>query len=257
MYTMKYLGCFLLIVVCCTACSRKTEFDGRPKRKFSTSFESLNDFAGFYIVPPFYRNTSSHQLSGEIVHSGSFAHKAWIFGANPESTPTLNNNHRAYPTIQLYKTPGGSFRTPCYITFWVWADFNLAPRSPENEWISFATFSTDSSDNWNRTILSNLSYDGFVHLMHVPEQGRQDYLFATKSVKFPMRQWVKIKIYLDTRPNMGYAKIWQNDTLVSYAVIAGGNGLLAQAHFGLYASPSLSKGTIYNDDLEIKEVTGE
>ena len=49
----------------------------------------------------------------------------------------------------------------------------------------------------------------------------------------------------------------KNGTLVSYAKIYDGNGLLAQAHFGLYAAPSVPAGTIYNDDIEIREVNAE
>lgn len=254
---MKFLQYFAMIILCCTGCRRNKVVQEENFTKFSTSFESVNDFSGFYIVPQNYKNTASHQLSNEIIHSGNFSHKAWIYGVNPESSPLQNNNHRAYPTIQFQKTAGGVFRTPCYISFWVWVDIKLEPHIPENQWLSFATLTTDSSDNWSRTILANLSHDGFVHLMHVPLQGKQDHLFQTQTVKFPMKQWVHLKIFLDTRPGMGYAEIWQNDTLVSHARIADGNGLLAQAHFGLYASPSLSKGVIYNDDLEIREVKKE
>jgi hypothetical protein len=254
---MKFILYSALIIVFCTMCSRNKEVPEAYYKKFSTSFESVNDFSGFYIVPQNYKNTCSHQISNELIHSGNFSHKAWIFGANPESSLLQNNNHRAYPTIQFHKTADGVFRTPCYITFWVWADIKLEPHSPENQWLSLATFSTDSSDNWSRTILANLSYDGFVHLMHVPVQGKQDYLFQSTTVKFPMKQWVEIKIFLDTRPGTGYAKIWQNGTLISYAKIADGNGMLAQAHFGLYAAPSVSKGVIFNDDLEIREVDRE
>lgn len=202
-------------------------------------------------------NSSFHQQSAGLVHSGNFSHKAWIIGANPESTPVQNNNHRGYPTIQFQKTKEGVFHTPCYITFWVWTDIELTSHRPENQWLSFATFTTDSTDNWSRTILVNVSYDGFVHLMHVPLQGQKDWSFQTTTIKFPQKQWVKIKIYLDTRPATGYAKVWQDDVLVSYARIADGNGILAQAHFGLYAAPSIAKGSIYNDDLVIREVNNE
>ena len=176
---------------------------------------------------------------------------------NQESTATWNNNHRGYPTIQFQKTPGGCFHTPCYIDWWVWLDMPLVAHTPEKQWFSFATFTTDSTDHWSRTVLVNLSYDGYLHLMHVPLQRQKIWLFQPNVLPFPQKEWVHIKVYLDTRPNVGYAKVWQNGQLVSYAKIADGNGLLAQAHFGLYAAPSISKGTVYNDDLEIKEVSGE
>jgi hypothetical protein len=202
-------------------------------------------------------NSSSHELSTEKFHTGTSSHKAWIVGTNPESTVSQNNNHRGYPTIQFQKLPGGVFHTPCIISFWVWLDMDLVAHSPEDQWFSFATLTTDSTDNWSRTILVNLSNNGFVHLMHVPLQGQQDWLLQTNTIPFPKKEWVNIKIYLDTRPGSGYAKVWQNGVLVSHATITDGNGLLAQAHFGLYAAPSISSGTVYNDDLEIKEVSGE
>jgi len=247
----------LLFISGLTMCKKITEPEETAHKTFYTSFETIDDFQDFNIVPQNYMNSSSHQLSGEEVHSGSFSHKAWIYATNPESSQIQNNNHRAYPTIQFRKTVGGVFHTPCYITFWVWTDMNLIAHSPENQWQSFATFTTDSTDNWSRTILVNLSHDGIVHLMHVPYQGQNDWLFQTKSIEFPQKRWVKLKIYIDTRPLIGYAKVWQNDSLVSYAKILDGNGLLVQAHFGLYAAPSVSSGVIYNDDLEIKEVDYE
>jgi|CXWL01.1.fsa_nt_gi hypothetical protein len=255
--TIKTFFWGLLIISNFGMCQKKKEPAASTHRIFTTSFESINDLANFYIVPQNHMNSSSHQQSTEVVHSGTFSHKAWIYGVNPESTATQNNNHRGYPTIQFQKTSGGVFHTPCYISFWVWADMGLAAHTPENQWLSFATLTTDSTDSWSRTILANLSYDGFLHLMHVPLQGQSDWLFQTTTVKFPQKQWVKIKIYLDTRPNIGYVKLWQNDTLVSYSKISDGNGVLAQAHFGLYAAPSVSSGVIYNDDLEIRETDGE
>ena len=252
-----YLLEIILPVFLFSMCQKNSTTSTTNHRVFSTSFESVNDFNGFYIVPQNYMNTSSHELSTEKVHSGTYSHKAWVYGTNPESTPNQNNNHRAYPTVQFQKTVEGVLHTPCYITLWVFVDMNLVAHTPENQWLSFATFSTDTSNTWKRTICVNLSYDGFVHLMHVPLQGQKEWLFQTNSVKFTQNKWVKLKVYLDTRPQTGYAKVWQNDTLVSYARISDGNGTLAQAHFGLYAAPSVSSGVIYNDDLEIREVDNE
>ena len=72
-----------------------------------------------------------------------------------------------------------------------------------------------------------------------------------------MREWARIDVLIDFNSVNGYAKLWQNGTLVSYARVEGGNDGLAQAHFGLYASAPGSSGTIYNDKLRIKEVSGE
>jgi hypothetical protein len=220
-----------------------------PPRMFQTSFESVDDFSGFYIVPQYPDNTtnSDHALSTEQVHSGTYSHKGWILASNPESTPTQNNNHRAYPTVQLYKTEDGAYRTPVLIEFWVWLDVTLAP----GEWFSFATLDHTTSDTWD-AVLVNLSDQGFVHLMHVPYNGQGDRLYQTDSVVFPMRQWVKLTIELDFNGPGGYTKVWQDDVLVSSALVKRGYGF-TQAHFGLYAPPSMSSGVVYNDDLTIWE----
>ncbi len=235
----------------------KTEDEAMAKRVYTTSFEMADDFAGFYLTPQNYLNTSFHELNDSIVRSGNFSHKAWIHGANQPSTYSQNNNHRAYPTIQLYKTAKGSFNTPCYITFWVWLDMDLhANAVGENDWFSLATFTDDETDNWNRTVLVNLSYDGCVHLMHVPDQGQQEHIFQTSADKFPQKEWVEIKLFLDFSSN-GYSKVWQNGTMVSHANIRGLSNRLSQAHFGLYCSPQINSGLVYNDDLRIEEVDKE
>ncbi|MBI5076402.1 MAG: hypothetical protein HZB62_14725 [Nitrospirae bacterium] len=179
---------------------------------------------------------------------GNNSHKGWIYAANPPSTLTQNNNHRAYPTIQLYKTAGGAYKTPVLIEFWVWLDVNLSP----GEWFSFATLDHTTSDSWD-AVLVNLSDQGFVHLMHVPYSGQGERTFQTSTLKFPMKQWVKLTVSLHFDSDRGYAKVWQDDQLVSQADVKRGAGFLTQAHFGLYAPPSLSSGVIYNDDLLIKE----
>ncbi|MBU4205127.1 hypothetical protein KKH26_03060 [Patescibacteria group bacterium] len=139
----------IVILIVSGISTNRPEQKGEP-RIFQTSFESVDDFNGFYIVPQNHLNSSTHELSSEKVHGGSYSHKAWIYDTNEPSTIILNNNHRAYPTVQLQKTPGGSFKTPVMITFWVWLDVNLSKRSPENEWFSFATLTQDPSDKWSR-----------------------------------------------------------------------------------------------------------
>lgn len=49
--------------------------------------------------------------------------------------------------------------------------------------------------------------------------------------------------------------LWMDGTLISTANVSGGCGVLEQTHFGLYASPTVSAGAIYNDDLRIEEVS--
>lgn len=226
-------------------------------RNFATSFESVYDFSGFYLVPQNYHNSCSHDLSTEQFHTGPSAHKGWIYSSYLPSSPFVNNNHRGYPTIQLHKTAGGSFVTPCLITLWVWLDVTLRAASPENEWFSLATIADDTSDSWSNVVVVNVSYDGFLHLMHVPSPGQKQYLYQTNTLQFPMQQWVKMEIYVDFNSENGYIKVRQDGTLVSHARVYCRKKRLAQAHFGLYAPPSLSSGVVFNDDLLIQEVDSD
>ena len=252
---IKFIALLFPIVLLFFSC-KKTILEVE-KRNFTTSFESVDNFSGFYITPQEHLNTSYHTLSDSIVHSGTYAHKAWINGSNPPSTATINNNHRGYPTIQLYKTTKGSFQSPCYITLWIWLDMELkANLTGENDWFSIATFTDDDSDNWDRTVLVNLNYDGIVHLQHTINSGVNDYIFQTSTITFPQREWVEIKVYLDFSTGK-YAKVWQNGQLVSHANLDNIENKIAQAHFGLYCPPQMISGVVYNDDLQIEMVDRE
>src|ERR1700687_1150046 len=196
-------------------------------RTFSTSFESIDDFAGFYIEPQNHMGTASHEQSVEQVHSGTYAHKGWIYGANPPSTPTVNNGHRGYPTVQLYKTAGGGYACPCDVTLWVWLDM---PLDDPGQWFSFATLTPDPTDTWGRVVGVNISAanpapgaapGGVVHLMHAPTQCERNPTFHTSTIQFPFRQWVELKIRIDFDPNHGHAEVWQDGQLVSAAAVNG------------------------------------
>jgi hypothetical protein len=235
-------------------------------RVYQSSFESLNDFSGFYIVPPGDYD-SDHALSPENVHSGTLSHKAWIL--RPRDTDNdgpVYLPHRAYPTIQLQKTPGGVFQTPCLITLWVNLDVALQDRGPGmiDDWFSFMTFTTDPTDAWKPVVVVNYGLNGYVYLGHVPREQEQIHTYQAGpgndpggALRFPQRQWTRLDVYLDMDPVNGQAKVWQNGALVSSALIEGGNGTLAQAHFGLYSSAATFPGVVYNDDLRIQEVADE
>ncbi len=258
---------------------------------FSSGFEAISDFDGHYIVPPDHRGTTSHELSTEQVHSGTYAHRAWMYGVN-EVVPGENTNHRGYPTVQLSRNDGVLLGR-VLVEFWVWLDVELN-SSPNEDWFSFATFTAYDDDHWLRTYLVNLDPEGFVHLMHVPSQSvRVHDIFQTEDVRFPQREWVKLTVYADhTSDNVyesPFIRVWQDDVLVSSARFsprlsefermvgldrdcvreAEGEGIagveascglryagdgLAQAHFGMYAPPLLTTGTVYNDDLSIYRV---
>lgn len=255
--TVTIIACvvvlFFVVAICIRgnkSSSHNKSVQGGDLRIFKTSFESVDDFKGFYIVPQDYKSAASHDLSVEQVKSGIYAHKGWVYKKNELSTVVTNNNHRGYPTIQLYKTKGGAFKTPVLIEFWVWLDIELV----KGEWFSFATFDHTTSDTWD-PVLVNLSDEKIVHIMHTPFNGQGERIFQTTDIKFPMRTWVKLTACLDFDADHGNIKVWQNDQLVSEAEIGKGraDGFLTQAHFGLYAPPSVSRVVVYNDYLIIKE----
>ncbi len=238
-----------------------------PPRTFETSFEAVSDFNGFYIESGGSFD-SGQELSGENVHHGALAHKAWIIQARAADNDGWEYRpHRAYPTINFQWTPDGIYRTPCLVSLWVYLDMPLEFRPPGkiNDWMSFVTLTPDSSDDWVRTVLVNVGPDGYARLMHVPRQGEQTYIYQagangndpTGALKFRQKEWVRLDVYIDFSPSGGYAKVWQNQQLVSHAAVEGGAGGLAQAHFGLYASAAVPSGTVYNDHMRIREVGGE
>ncbi len=217
---------------------------------FQSGFEDVADFSPFYITPTGPDTDTRQELSGIDPFSGQFAHRAWITRANPPSTIWTNNNHRGYPTIQFHKTETGPVATPVCITLQVWADIDLRARPGEDQWLSLATLTDDASDRWKRTVLVNVVRDGRVILQHVPKQGQQAHVFQSSSLRFPFREWVDLQIELDLR-EPAHAKVWINGELVSHAHVDGMGTRLAQAHFGLYAAPSLTAGEVRNDDLRI------
>jgi len=261
-------------------------------KSFSSSFELLNDFNGFYLTPVPHLNTTYQQLSVDKFVSGTQSHKAYIQGVNSVISG-VNTNHRGYPTVQMYKRPSlGVFYGKTLIEFWVNANFTILPQA-NKEWISLATFTSYADDMWSRGFLINVNSDYRIHLMHVPENGQSvTDIYQTTTINFPMNKWVKITALIDfgtsNKYNSQYIAVWQDGQLVSAARMtnrltveyartqnlpcAAGlpltatiqdfenacgltfvNGL-AQCHFGLYAPPLMDSGVMYNDDLKITEI---
>ena len=57
-------------------------------------------------------------------------------------------------------------------------------------------------------------------------------------------------------PQNGFIEVFQDRVRVARAKVSGGNGRLEQAHFGMYAIPSLTTGKLCNDDLRITSARG-
>jgi len=267
--TANFLSRCLLLVIASTVAQAQTQANVPWNRinlnetnyppnfqTYYTGFESVAEIVAlnYYITPQQHLGTSYHNISNEQEKKKKNAHKGWMSGTNPSY-----NNHRAYPTFQFHKGTAPvkrSFNTPCYVYLSVYLD---APQMLgfKGQWFSLATLSMDPSDAWNRVICVNVGQEGYLHLMHVPNQGEAVRIYQnTTSNSFPMRQWVQIKIYIDFGiNNKGIAAAWQDGVLMSVANVYGGKGKLEQAHFGLYASPELATATVFNDELTIVEVT--
>lgn len=260
-------------------------------KKFKAGFESASDFDGFYITP--YNNgTSHHEFTDINKISGINSNHGYITGANP-ILPGQNTNHRAYPTIQMYKKPSlDTFYGKVLIEFWVNVNFPLYPIENKN-WVSLASFTSYADDYWSKELLINLDSNYIINLTNAPDTNQSIHdIYQTDSIVLNTNQWAKITVLIDytidNTYNSQYAAVWQNGQLVSasrinnrltvdsaralnrpcstnlpstatvqdYENACGLNYVngLAQAHFGLYAAPLLSSGEIFNDDLSITEI---
>jgi hypothetical protein len=216
---------------------------------FTTGFENDADLAGFYVTPQ--SAMTRHEIRTGGAHTGNRAHVGWltgVVGVEPIDGP----NHRGYPTIQLPRRPVGTCSTPCLIEFWARVDdVQLDP----GEWFSLGTFSSDPSNQWSRVVTVNVGWQGWLHLFHVPNHGVGGWDLQRTDVPFPQGRWVRITTWLDLHPEHGSAAVWQDGVLVSAARVQGGDDSLDQMHFGLYAPPSLTRGSVANDDISVFRVT--
>lgn len=217
----------------------------------SVPFERDAEVAGWYVTPQ--TALTHHGRAGDVVHQGHFAHKAWVTGANLDNSEPDGPNHRGYPTLQFMRRPRGCV-TPCLVDLWVWADIPLAA----GEWFSVATLTASQGSVWvGQTI--NVGSEGWLHTMHVPSPGLAQRVYQRTDLPFPRRSWVRVRIVVDYRATGGAIAVWQDSTLVSVARIdpavdENGLGVLNQAHFGMYAPPSVASGVIYNDALTVSEL---
>ncbi len=258
---------------------------------FSWSYESIDAFSDFYIVPQNHRNSASHNLTSEKSFRGHSSHKAWIYSENPQQANT-NTNHRAYPTLQLKKTKLGIVKTAVLVEFYVWADIELFPKEGK-DWFSLATFTSYDDTQWARSYLINVDRNYKVHLMHVPAQGKsRPDITPNQQVTLPRQKWSKITAYIDYTRDNRFASpmiaVWVDGVIASAStfndriapdsfsaarkpkcldgwagqLLAEAEKLcglkyeagLAQLHLGLYAPPLLTQGVIYNDELSISEI---
>jgi hypothetical protein len=218
----------------------------RLRRVYRTGFERDADLAGFYVTPQ--SPLTRHAVASGGARRGQRGHVAWLTGQTG-SEPIDGPNHRGYPTIQLRKRPAGACVSPCLIQFWARVDGFAALDS--GEWLSLATFTSDPSDGWRRVVTVNVGWEGWLHLFHVPDQGLGERSFQRTDRPFPRGRWVRITTWLNLHPDHGAAAVWQDGKPVSAARVRGGDDSLDQLHFGLYAHPALTSGTVRNDDVVV------
>jgi hypothetical protein len=163
-------------------------------------------------------------------------YKGWIVGTAPDS-------HRAYPLLHT------DVRTPVVNTFMVYLDADYSTMRPE-EWIHFGTWG--NANEW--AVLTMSVRDRHLVFAHAdPFEG--EYIGPQPQVTFPLRRWVRFTVYLQYDGTNGFAQVWQDGVPMLRAKLpqlghsAGTN--LQRAHWGMYASGSISKAVQYNDDINI------
>ena len=220
-----------------------------PIKRITIPSNNVNDYQGYVVL-----NSTAISLSTEHSEDGQPSFKGEITGAS--GTNDQNLPHRGYGYIHLDELPVGPFRTPVKISFRVWLDITLQTRiGTIDDWFSFATMGIDS--DWGGLFTVNLNTDGYVYLQHVPVFGSQDENYQASAqnngLRFPMQQWVALSIVYDGRPG-GKAEVYQDGVLVSKAYINSGNGFLSRVHLGMYASPAVSSGVVFNKSVVIEEI---
>jgi hypothetical protein len=195
---------------------------------------ALAEFAGFWNEP-----------DTEFCRSEWTAgyHVGRVLKANPAGP------HRAYPTVQFWKAPGGSYG-PCMLSL----DFKYAtPPRTAAQWFSVLTLARVPGDtSWDPVTL-NLDAQGNLALMHVPVHGKEVFT-VLGPINVPMNAWHHIDVLVDFRVVGGSVTVFLDGAPALYAKVDGGNGFLPQAHAGLYAEGSLPFGWMGNRNLKVSEL---
>lgn len=223
-------------------------------RVWSSNFNSTEEFLPFYITPD-GAHGCNHSLSTDNPLEGLYSHKAIIIGANGPNSDN-NLNHRAYPTIALYETIGGSYQMPCRIMLWVWYSIPLGVHVT-NDWFSPITLSDTENNTWGEVVTLSVGPSGYLNWVHTPTFEQSEHIYQASATaggpKFPQNKWVRLDMEIDFDPVNGYAKVWQDGTMVSHAQVLGRARRLTQLHAGLYTSAAVASGTVYNGIIEIEE----
>jgi hypothetical protein len=190
--------------------------------------------------------TIINRASGEPVFSGNHAYKGWISGPS-------GSTHRAYPVVHL------NIATPVINTFMVYLDVDYE-RMSDSDWIHLGTWGNfDPDTKAGKWALHTMSIrNRKLEFAHVePFTGK--YIGAGKRTDFPLRQWVRLTIYMHYEGDTGTVKVWQDGKPMLQARVsqleAHPGTHLRTAHWGMYGSGTLDHGTQYNDNIRICKLT--
>lgn len=253
-------------------------------------FESVMEANGVAVTyGPLYK--ASIRLDADHVHNGDSSVVHFVTGAHGplncnatgsytvpgDTTHYTCQRHRAY-TIQRFrghkvevatdssKYTGVVLQSPMWVQFWYrYQGLVLRTRTGGNDWFSPATWCDDTTDNCDEPVTITMDSAGYIHWEHTPTFDSAQTIVQLTLANDPTgvaqikpKEWALIQCYLDNDSASGFAAAWVTTSrgtfLHSTARVRDRNGTLAQFHGGLYASPAVSAGTIWNDDLFIQHV---
>lgn len=145
---------------------------------------------------------------------------------------------------------------PCRVTLYLWWAVPLGVHVI-NDWFSPITFSDTEDNTWGDVVTLSVGPSGYLSWSHTPTFAESEQIYQASATaggpKFPQNKWVRLDMEIDFDPVSGYAKVWQDGTMVSHAQVLGRARRLTQLHAGLYVSSAVASGTVYNGIIEIAE----
>jgi hypothetical protein len=221
------------------------------------------------------------KLDAGHVHSGDSSFFAQITGrhgsTNCNAAVDSCQRHRGYliqylrghkleaiPDTSRYV--GVLMKSPIWTSFWYrYQGLVLRTRPGGNDWESPGTWATDTADLNLDPVTIVRDSAGYIHWEHVPTVDSSSTLYQLKLANDPTGagqirpgEWAHIQCYLDNDSANGFAMVWVTNPrgtfLHSTAYVHGRNGTLAKFHGGLYASPAVDSGRVWNDALQIEHV---
>jgi hypothetical protein len=166
------------------------------------------------------------------------------------------NVHRGYGGVQFdgdrpvaaFTNQGQGIDAPNGLvnTFHVWLDTDTT--FTDGKWFSFWT--VNGSCDWSEDVLT-LGLEDPSHRLAAAhyQPGGGTRTFAPNAPGVPLRQWVRITIYVNYHAEALY--VWQNGTKITDVTFTRANTRICQWHWGAYASGDNDDVVLYEDDNSI------